>query len=102
MKTKFDEYLIRKDVSNENEAYQFNQWIFNFPNRYGASVVSHKMNGKICTYGNEENPYELAVLHKGELCYDTEVADDVKGYLNEKEVEEYLEMIFNLRSKENE
>ena len=63
-----------------------------FENGYGASVVSTSF-----SYGGKKGLYELAVLDdKGELCYETPVTDDVKGWLNEGEVTELLKQIQEL------
>lgn len=66
-----------------------------FPNGYGVSIV--KFPG---SYGAELGLYELAVL-KGVkedwgICYDTEITDDVIGYLSEDEVSEVLMQVKNL------
>lgn len=67
------------------------QWIFNFKNGYGASVIT----GSIA-YCNKLQPYELAVLKHGRLCYDTPITDDVIGYLTSNEVYELLDRIEQL------
>ncbi len=65
---------------------------FRFENGYGASVI--KFYG---SYGYEKDLWELAVLdHDGDLCCDTEITDDVIGYLADEEVCEYLEKISKL------
>jgi hypothetical protein len=56
-----------------------------FSNGYGASIITGEH-----AYSNENAPYELAVLHNGKITYDTELTDDVLGYLTEEEVDEYL------------
>jgi hypothetical protein len=66
-----------------------------FPNGYGVSVV--RFPG---SYGYEEGLYEVAIL-KGleedwEICYDTEITDDVIGYLTEDQVGEVLVQVENL------
>jgi hypothetical protein len=62
-----------------------------FPNGYGASVVKSDF-----SYGGKEGLYELAVLKDGKLCYDTAVTSDVRGRLNEQDVESYLNQIKSL------
>ena len=57
----------------------------NFSNGYGASIITGSM-----FYSRPSAPYELAVLHKDEICYDTELTGDVLGYLTEDEVNDYL------------
>ena len=57
-----------------------------FDNGYGASVITGG-------YGDESAPYELAVLHRGRIVYDTPITDDVIGWLTAAEVEELLDRI---------
>jgi len=67
------------------------QHLYSFKNGYGASVIKHKG-----SYGYSAGKWELAVLKGEELCYDTEITDDVIGHLNDPEVDRYLGMIANL------
>ena len=62
-----------------------------FDNRYGASVVCTNF-----SYGGTLGLYELAVLHDGEITYDTPITGDVMGYLTEDEVTELLKQIQEL------
>ena len=62
-----------------------------FPNGYEASVVRGDF-----TYGGPRGLYELAVLHDGEIVYDTPVTDDVLGHLTEGDVTERLNEIASL------
>lgn len=68
-----------------------------FGNGYGASVI----NGQ-GAYVHGHNEYELAVLFgnedKNDLCYTTEITDDVIGYLSEDEVTEILIKIQQLQT----
>lgn len=69
------------------------QTVHKFENGYGASVIR----GGFVAYGG----LELAVLkfdNEGvySLCYDTEITDDVLGYLDEEDIPELLERIKNL------
>lgn len=68
---------------------------FRFENNYGASVVQHEL-----SYGGRNGLWELAVLHfEGdvwELDYDTEITDDVLGWLEGSEVEPLLKQISEL------
>ena len=64
-----------------------------FPNGYGASVIrfSQKFHGvQIESRGGSAGLYELAVTHRGRLCYDTPITDDVLGYLTEDDVTRVL------------
>lgn len=74
------------------------QKLYKFPNGYGSSVVMHGF-----SYGGDEGLWELAVINnivgdfrKFDLCYDTEIAEDVLGYLSDIQVEDILEKIENL------
>lgn len=71
------------------------QVIFRFPNGFGASVVRH-----FGSYGSSAGLWELAVIawsgKEFELTYDTEVTDDVIGYLNPADVDECLRRIASL------
>lgn len=67
------------------------QRVYKFPNGYGASVIRHKG-----SYGYQKGLWELAVLFGGELCYDTEITDDVIGHLNDPEVDQLLRRIHRL------
>jgi hypothetical protein len=62
---------------------------YDFPNGYGASVVSHEY-----SYGGNEGKWELGVLdHNGRLTYETPITSDVIGRLEWPEVEKLLERI---------
>jgi len=54
-----------------------------FNNDYGVSVITGG-------YGNDEKPYELAIILDGGLCYNTGILDDVAGWLTEEEVTDYM------------
>lgn len=69
---------------------------FRFDNDYGASVVKH-----YGSYGYENDLFEIAVIWYGEndfgrISYNTDITDDVIGYLTNEEVLNYLERIKNL------
>ena len=69
------------------------QQVYRFPNGFGASVVRGPY-----TYGGPEGLFEVAVISfdKNEsgddyrLNYDTEITDDVLGYLTYEDVEALL------------
>ena len=63
-----------------------------FENGYGVSVIEHG-------YGGDVGLKELAVLHSGEICYDTPITDDVLGYLTDTEVMEIIEQVKQLPEK---
>lgn len=64
------------------------QAVLQFPhNGYGISVV----NGE-GTYSSG-NSYEVAILHNGELCYNTPLTDDVLSYETPVGIDNILETI---------
>tara|TARA_R100001460_G_scaffold30925_2_gene61013 strand:+ start:354 stop:617 length:264 start_codon:yes stop_codon:yes gene_type:complete len=79
-----------------NEQYPFGiQKIYKFKNGFGASVICHKR-----SYGGSSGLWELAVLDKsGCLTSDTSITDDVLGGLTEKEVDNILEEIKQLKGE---
>lgn len=64
-----------------------------FPNGYGVSVVRYKnpISKTFSSYTSNDNEWEVAVItgnkDKWELCYDTDITDDVLGHLTEGEVD---------------
>lgn len=81
----------------ENAIHGGTQRVYRFPNGYGASVINHSF-----SYGNHLGLYELAVLKFNnddnfEICYDTNITDDVIGYLDEDKVQYFLKRIEDLR-----
>lgn len=87
-----------------NRPFGGHQIVFRFPNNLGASVVRHKH-----SYGGRQGLWELAVIgfsakdpeSKGwVLTYETEVSDDVLGYLTEEDVSEHLIKIHALEVSE--
>ena len=90
----FDKYLI-ESKKERLLSYEMYQYLFRFDNGYGASVVKNFM-----SYGNKYDLFELAVIkfdgYEHSLCYDTEITDDVIGYLNNDEVLGLLERIKSL------
>lgn len=82
----------------EDLEFKFNgfnhQALVKFPNGYGVSVVIGPS-----TYGGNEGLYELAVLHDGDLCYDTPVTSDVEGYLTPAKVTKLMEEVQKLEPK---
>ena len=68
------------------------QYIFNFSNGYGASVV-----GGPSRHGDGKMTFELAVLKRGEICYDTPITNDVLSLQTAEEIEQALNAIKKLR-----
>ena len=69
-----------------------NQYVVEFPNGYGASVVG----GAPGLYGDGTHLFEVAVLKHGQVCYDTPITTDVMGYQTEEEVTDILRQIETL------
>lgn len=63
-----------------------------FDNGYGASVVQHKY-----SYGGDRGLFEIAVIigntDRWNICYSTDITDDVLGYLKDSDVADVLEQI---------
>ncbi len=83
----FENYL----VFFGNDLFGGIRYEFKFENRYGASVIK-----RIGSYGSQYDLFEVAVLKDGHLCYDTEITDDVIGYLSNERVLELLQRIKTL------
>lgn len=88
----FEEYRIATEPLNGGIGHRFR-----FQNNYGASVVKHPF-----SYGYSQDLWELAVIRYfdeygcWDLDYDTEITDDVEGYLSDNDVRDLLERIKNL------
>lgn len=59
-----------------------------FPNGYGASIICNGM-----SYGNKEGLFEVAILKGDEMCYDTDLSNDVIGWLDFHGVADILDKI---------
>jgi hypothetical protein len=87
-KTKF---LLEEHTTPDNGV----QRIYRFPNGFGASVVKHSN-----SYGGKTGLWELAVLDAdNDLCYTTDITDNVIGHLNDPQVDEVLGRISRLNEK---
>src|SRR5574344_2639288 len=86
----------RKDDSVVNEMLNAKRAILDFPNGYGVSVLFGSL-----FYSNGIDTYDLAVLKDGRLCYDTDITNDVMGWLSKDEVTEVMEKVQNLPKQRN-
>ena len=84
----FEQYLTKE---GSHIGYGGLVYEFKFDNNYGASVVKHD-----CSYGNADDLFELAVLYNGQITYDTDLTQDVIGWLTQDEVIGHLEYIRTL------
>ena len=80
--------FVKSKELNEGE-----QHLYRFPNGLGASVVKSPF-----SYGGDQGLYELAVIEYNDeggfsLTYETNVTDDVIGYLTYDDVKGLLEEI---------
>jgi hypothetical protein len=85
-----------KEGSVMNEMLNAKGAILNFSNGHGVSVLFGSG-----FYSNGIDTYELAVLKDGRLCYDTEITNDVMGWLSKEEVSEVMEKVQNLPKQRN-
>ena len=87
----------RPTVAREHHIKPGIQFVYNYENGYGASVV--RFPG---SYGHEKKLWELAVLEYNpkkdcwDLTYDTPITDDVEGYLTERDITKALKRIENM------
>lgn len=71
------------------------QYIFEFKNGYGASVIKMRF-----SYGYAYDLWELAVLKNGKIHYDNTVANgDVRGGLTDEEVNSCLREIESFKEE---
>lgn len=59
--------------------------IYHFDNGYMASVIRNKT-----SYGHDAGLWELAVMDKTRMVYDTPITDDVLGWLDDAAVQDLL------------
>jgi hypothetical protein len=83
------------DTRGTHDGYQR---LYRFENGYGASVVRNPAN-----YGGKDGLWELAVIRFDDdgtwsLTCDTPVTEDVLGWLDESQVQDYLHKIRALQS----
>lgn len=90
----FEEYI---DNWTTTDGIWDDQRMYKFENDWGASIIYHQGS---CGYG--QGLVELAVVRWNKdgtdwcLSYDTEITDDVIGYLTQEQAKEILEKIKNL------
>lgn len=90
----FENYLVKRTVLKDWRTGV--HYLFRFPNNFGASVI--KLNN---SYGYEKDLWELGVIIFGscgdwDLTYDTEITNDVIGYLTDEEIRKLLDRIKGL------
>lgn len=85
-------YQYKKYLKSISNSYFGLRYVFIFKNGYGASVVKNMF-----SYGNTRDLFELSVLKDGKICYETEITDDVIGYLTNRQVLRILKRIKELK-----
>lgn len=80
-------------VWNVRSVHGGTQYIFKFPNGYGASVICHEY-----SYGHQSGLWEVAMMYGDELCYDI----PLKGGLNDNEVSKMLSRIIKQEKSDSE
>lgn len=70
-----------------------------FPGGYGISVARYTFNGRITSYCNSKT-WEVAII-KGtkdswDICYDTEITNDVLTYQTEEDINRIIKHIVRL------
>ena len=66
------------------------QAVMNFKNDYGVSVING--DGAYCG----KNTFEVAILFKYQITYNTHIADDVIGYKTKEEVTKIMQQVQEL------
>lgn len=64
----------------------------NFKNNYGVSVITGNS-----SYTSISEPYEVAILYKDELTYNTYITNDVLGYQTEDMVTKVMKQVQELK-----
>lgn len=85
-----------KDLEFTEHPYTFGfdtQAAINFENHYGVSVITGKN-----AYSSDTEPYEVAVLYQGELCFLTPITDDCIGYQTEEGVTDIMLKVQQLKN----
>lgn len=91
----FEDYLLKR--TELNDFRKGVHYLFKFPNRYGASVIKRRG-----SYGYEDDLWELGVIRFGTdddvwgLDYETEITNDVIGFLTDEDVRDLLKRIKKL------
>lgn len=80
-----------KDLEFNSHSICGTQARINFDNDYGVSVVCG-----IMFYSNGISTYELAILYKDQITYNTDITNDVLGHLDENEVTGIMIKVQNL------
>lgn len=80
---KFEDHKVTSSFST--------QAVIEFDNKYGVSVITGDR-----AYSSEKNPYEVAILYKDQITYNTHITDNVIGYCDEEKVTEIMKQVQEL------
>lgn len=64
-----------------------------FSNGYGVSVITGSS-----AYTSNSAPYEVAIMYKGSLTYNTDITDDVLGHQSEEDVTDVMKRVQELKN----
>ena len=64
------------------------QAVMEFENGFGISVIFGST-----FYSDGKNTYEVGILYKGSLCYDSGITDDVIGQVTKEEVNKIMKVV---------
>ena len=84
-----------KDLQFEKHPSAFGfstQATMNFKNNYGVSVITGSS-----AYTSDSEPYEIAILYKDELTYNTYITNDVLCYQTEDMVTKVMKQVQELK-----
>jgi hypothetical protein len=90
----FNKYIVDLNAINHGMGV-----IFRFDNEYGISLVCHSF-----SYGNKNDEFEIAVIkfnsednEDWDIVYNTEITNDVLGYVTKEDVIEIIQKVINLK-----
>lgn len=80
------------DHHNTNKEYGGFNYKVTFPNTvYGLSIIKN-----YGSYGFRRDQFEVAVMHDEDLCYDTDITNDVLGFMEEEDVLTIARLVMRL------
>jgi hypothetical protein len=89
----YNKYII--DFNSINSGMQL---LLRFDNNYGLSILCHSF-----SYGRDEDKFEIAVIKFNSednkdwnICYDTDITDDVLAYQSKEDVINIIEQTIKL------
>jgi tRNA splicing ligase len=79
-------------VFKQHPCWSWTHATLDFDNWYWVSVVSWS-----CFYTDDNYPYEVAIMLDGNLCYTTDIADDVIWYCTANKVSTIMRKVQKLK-----